>query len=46
MQEREKKFIHSIQTINGLAVSETEKHQVVFNHFLSHTGIYFLDNGL
>jgi hypothetical protein len=40
MQEREKKIIHSIQTFNGLAVSQTEKQQVVFNHFLSHTGTY------
>jgi hypothetical protein len=34
---KRKNFIHSIQTKNGLAVTQLEKQQVVYNHFLHHT---------
>jgi hypothetical protein len=37
---KRKNFIHSIQTGNGLAVSQAEKQQAVYNHFLNHTWTY------
>jgi hypothetical protein len=37
---KRKNFIHSIQSENGLAVSQAEKQQAVYNHFLNHTWTY------
>jgi hypothetical protein len=37
---KRKNFIHSIQSENGLAVSQAEKQQAVYNHFLNNIGTY------
>jgi hypothetical protein len=37
---RKKKFIHSLQTDQGLATSQAKKHSAIYNHFLQHTGTY------
>jgi hypothetical protein len=38
---REKKnFIHTLQSDNGLAVTQQAKHEVIFNHFIQHIGTY------
>jgi hypothetical protein len=33
-------FIHSLQHDSGMAVTQAEKHQVIFDHFLQHIGSY------
>jgi hypothetical protein len=33
-------FIHSLQSDNGVAFSQQDKHEVIYNHFLLHTGTY------
>lgn len=33
-----KKFIHGLQTENGLATTQAQKQEVVYNHFLTHIG--------
>jgi hypothetical protein len=35
-----KNFIHSFQHEHGTAVSQEDKHQVIFDHFLQHIGSY------
>jgi hypothetical protein len=38
--ERRKKIIHTLQTENGVAVSQREKQDVIFDHFSHHIGTY------
>jgi hypothetical protein len=37
---RKNNFIHSLQTDNDVALSQQEKHKVIFNHYMLHTGTY------
>jgi hypothetical protein len=37
---KKKKFIHSLQSGSGVAVSQSEKHKVIYDHFLQHIGTY------
>jgi hypothetical protein len=37
---KKKNFIHSLQSKLGMVVSQTDKHQVIFSHFLQHIGTY------
>jgi hypothetical protein len=39
--KRRKIYIHSLQTNEGLVVSQTQKHAAIFNHFKLHIGTYF-----
>lgn len=35
---KRKKFIHSLHTNNGMAVSQSQKHQIIYDHFNNHIG--------
>jgi hypothetical protein len=37
---KKKNFIYSLKIDNGMATSQSEKEQVVFNHYHLHTGTY------
>jgi hypothetical protein len=37
---KRKNFIHSLQTTNGSVISQQDKQDVVYRHFLQHTGTY------
>jgi hypothetical protein len=37
---KKKNFIHSLQTENGIATSQVDKHKAVYDHFLQHLGSY------
>jgi hypothetical protein len=42
MANRRKKenHIHTLQTENGLAITQNENHEVMFDHFTQHIGTY------
>jgi hypothetical protein len=37
---RKKNFIHALQSEEGLATSQASKQEIVYHHFLKHTGTY------
>jgi hypothetical protein len=37
---KKKNFIYSLKTDNGIATSQQEKKQVIYNHYHQHTGTY------
>jgi hypothetical protein len=37
---KKKNYIHTLQTNDGLAASQSQKHAAIFNHFNLHTGTY------
>jgi hypothetical protein len=37
---KKRKFIHSLLTDNGMAISHDDKNRVIFDHFLQHLGSY------
>jgi hypothetical protein len=39
---RKKNHIHSLQSSEGLAVTQVQKHKAIFNHLKQHTGTYML----
>jgi ribosomal protein S16 len=37
---RKKKVIHSLESNEGVTVSQQDKHKMIYNHYLRHIGTY------
>jgi hypothetical protein len=38
---RKKNFIHDLESEGGLATNQADKQEIVYHHFLNHSGTYF-----